>query len=71
MAIIVIKEFFITIINEVILVYVATENMEDEYRLFTILNNRGVPLSSADILKLINLGVIKTCKEQEKYAKKW
>ena len=64
-------EFFITIINEVMLIYVATENMEDAYRLFTILNSRGVPLASSDILKSINLGVINTGKEQEKYAKKW
>ena len=39
--------------------------------MFTILNNRGIPLTSADILKSTNIGAIPTIKEQEKYAKKW
>lgn len=32
-------------------VYVSTDNTEDAFRMFTILNNRGIPLTSADIIK--------------------
>src|SRR5574344_1111720 len=42
------KEFFATLLNDVVLIYVSTKNKEDAYRLFTILNSRGVPLSNAD-----------------------
>jgi len=66
-----IGEFFATLINDVILIYVSTENREDAFRLFTILNSRGVPLSNADILKSINLGAIKDNETQENYAQKW
>lgn len=63
--------FFETLANDVVLIYVATEDKEDAYRLFTILNSRGVPLANSDILKSINLGAIKDKKTQEKYAQKW
>lgn len=66
-----INNFFQMFLNNVILIYISTENKEDAFRLFTILNSRGVPLSNADILKSINLGAIKDKYEQEKYSKKW
>ncbi len=44
--------------------------MEDAFRMFTILNNRGVPLTNADILKSINVGIIEKS-NQEKYAQIW
>jgi uncharacterized protein with ParB-like and HNH nuclease domain len=53
-----------------VLIYVSTENQEDAFRLFTILNNRGTPLTNADILKSINIGQISE-EMREKYAKKW
>lgn len=62
--------YFNTLINDVVLIYVSTEDKEDAYRLFTILNSRGVPLSSADILKSINLGALDDSIQQE-YAEKW
>jgi len=57
--------------NRVVFMYVSTNEFEDSYRLFTILNNRGIPLRNSDILKSENIGVIKDLKEKEKYAKKW
>lgn len=57
--------------NNVLLIYVATEELEDAFRLFTILNSRGIPLTNSDILKSINLGEIKDIKSQEKYGKEW
>jgi uncharacterized protein with ParB-like and HNH nuclease domain len=57
--------------NNVLLIYVATENLDDAFRLFTILNDRGVPLRNSDILKSQNLGALTTDKDKEKYAKLW
>ncbi|MCM3392587.1 DUF262 domain-containing protein [Cytobacillus oceanisediminis] len=54
---------------KVIFIYVSTDNREDAFRLFTILNNRGIPLTSADILKSINIGEIES--DNEKYARVW
>lgn len=54
-----------------VFIYVSTESREDAFRMFTILNNRGIPLTSADILKSINIGEIADEKERDKYAKKW
>jgi len=53
-----------------VFIYVSTESMEDAFRLFTILNNRGIPLTNADILKSINIGIIEK-NSQEKYAQIW
>ncbi len=53
-----------------IFISVSTESMEDAFRMFTILNNRGVPLTSADILKSINIGIIDK-KLQDTYAATW
>lgn len=51
-----IEEFAKFLLNKVVFIYVATEDREDAFRLFTILNNRGIPLTNADILKAINIG---------------
>jgi len=53
-----------------VFIYVSTESMEDAFRMFMILNNRGVPLTNADILKSNNVGIIDK-KDQEKYAQIW
>jgi uncharacterized protein with ParB-like and HNH nuclease domain len=59
------------LMNNVMMIYVATQALDDAFRLFTILNNRGVPLRNSDILKSLNLGELKTEKEKVKYAKLW
>jgi len=41
------------------MIYVASEDISDAFRLFTILNNRGMKLRNSDILKAENLGLIK------------
>lgn len=68
---IVLKVFADFLFNKVIFMYVSTNKFDDAYRLFTILNNRGIQLRNSDILKSINIGVIKDSKEKEKYGKKW
>ncbi|QQE75003.1 DUF262 domain-containing protein [Brevibacillus composti] len=65
------EEFVKFIFNKALFIYVSTENTEDAFRLFTILNNRGIPLTNADILKSQNIGALPTEKEKNKYAKIW
>lgn len=59
------------LLNKVLLIYVSTEDLEDAFRLFTILNDRGIPLRNSDILKSMNLGALDTLDEKIKYAKMW
>lgn len=66
-----VKEFFGFIMDNVQVVYVATEKFEDAFRLFTILNNRGMPLSPSDILKSENLGLILDERVQDAKARDW
>lgn len=64
-------EFLTFLLNRVLMIYVSTENMEDAFRLFTILNDRGIPLRNSDILKSINLGALATASDKLKYAQMW
>ena len=59
------------LLNKVLLIYVSTEDLEDAFRLFTILNDRGIPLRNSDILKSLNLGALDKATEKVKYAKMW
>lgn len=59
------------LINNVVIIYVSTENLDDAFKLFTVLNNRGIKLRSADILKADNLSLISDTKISDKYAENW
>lgn len=63
--------FFEFLLNRVLFIYVSTEDLEDAFRLFTILNNRGIPLRNSDILKSVNLGALTNPADKVKYAKMW
>ncbi len=63
--------FFYFFLNKVLLIYVSTEYLEDAFRLFTILNNRGIPLRPGDILKSVNLGALDNQADKVKYARMW
>lgn len=65
------EEFAGFLLNNALFIYVSTDNTEDAFRMFTILNDRGIPLTSADILKSLNIGEIKNEKEIKKYARIW
>lgn len=64
-------EFFPFFRNKVILIYVASQNLDDAFRMFTVLNNRGIKLRNADILKADNLSLVKEKDKQQEYAKNW
>ena len=59
------------LLNKVLLIYVATQDLNDAFRLFTILNDRGVPLRNSDILKSLNLGALEKDSDKTRYAKLW
>lgn len=68
------------ILQQCYLVVVSTPDLDSAYRIFSVLNNRGLDLSVTDILKADILGKIATqkflseakrIKEEEKYTKKW
>ncbi|SBT05955.1 conserved hypothetical protein [Candidatus Propionivibrio aalborgensis] len=59
------------LLNNALFIYVATEELDDAFRLFTILNDRGIPLSNSDIIKAKNLGAITGEKDRGKWAEYW
>lgn len=63
--------FVAYLLNNALFIYVATEDLDDAFRLFTILNDRGIPLSNSDILKAKNLGAITKESERTKWAEYW
>lgn len=65
------ERFVAYLLNNALFIYVATESLDDAFRLFTILNDRGIPLSNSDILKAKNLGAIDSEKERGKWAEYW
>ena len=67
------RDFLKFIRTRVLLIYVATEDLDDAFRLFAILNDRGVPLRNSDILKSTNLGALDRTNVDEVtcYAKLW
>lgn len=59
------------LLNNALFIYVSTEDLDDAFRLFTILNDRGIPLSNSDILKARNLGAVTKESERNKWAEYW
>lgn len=66
-----IDDFFPYMRSNVLMIYVAAEELEDAFRMFTVLNSRGVKLRNSDILKADNLGKIKDNTKRLELAKKW
>jgi uncharacterized protein with ParB-like and HNH nuclease domain len=70
-----VEEFFRFFRNKVLLIYVASTQLEDAFRLFTVLNDRGMKLRNSDILKTSNLGALKESgaspHEQKQAAQTW
>lgn len=65
-----IDKFIQFIKKQLIFAYVSSDTREQAFRLFTILNNRGIPLTTADILKSLNLNEVDE-KQRNDYAKEW
>ncbi len=65
------EELLQFLLNNVLFIFVATQDLDDAFRLFTILNDRGVPLRNSDILKSTNLGALESDKDKSRYAEIW
>lgn len=66
-----IDEFFPYLRSNVLMIYVSADELEDAFRLFTVMNSRGIKLRNSDILKADNLGKIKDNVKRLECAKKW
>ena len=65
-----VENFFKYLNNKVLMIYVSSSSLEDAFKLFTVMNDRGVKLRNSDILKAMNLKEVLES-EREKYAKEW
>jgi hypothetical protein len=70
-----VEEFFKFFGNKVLLVYVSSPDLDDAFRMFTVLNDRGMKLRGSDILKTMNLRTLSENKvnpaERARWAKRW
>jgi len=65
-----VEDFFKYLNNRVLMIYVSSSSLEDAFKLFTVMNDRGIKLRNSDILKAENLHLVSST-NREKYAKGW
>ena len=65
------KKYASYLFNNVYVVVIKTASFGSAIRLFNVLNTRGLPLSSLDIIKAVNLEAIEDNELREKYANEW
>ena len=67
-----IEDFLPYLLCNVLMIYVSADELDDAFRLFTVMNSRGIKLRNSDILKADNLGKLRndTIKRSE-CAKEW
>ncbi|MES2573799.1 MAG: DUF262 domain-containing HNH endonuclease family protein [Bacteroidota bacterium] len=66
-----VEDFFIHLMNNVLLIFVSSQELDDAFRLFTVLNDRGVKLRNSDILKAENLKFVTDDSKRKNYAIFW
>jgi uncharacterized protein with ParB-like and HNH nuclease domain len=66
-----VEDFFKFFGNRVLLVYVSSPDLEDAFRMFTVLNDRGMRLRGSDILKTSNLRAMYENKVDEAEIRSW
>jgi uncharacterized protein with ParB-like and HNH nuclease domain len=67
-----ISDFFSYLITQVNIIYISSENLGDAFKLFTVINNRGLKLRTSDILKAQNLGALgNNQKDVKYYSEEW
>jgi uncharacterized protein with ParB-like and HNH nuclease domain len=70
-----VEDFFKFFGRKVLLVYVSSPNLDDAFRMFTVLNDRGMRLRGSDILKTSNLRAMHESKANQTeiriWAQKW
>lgn len=66
-----VEDFFQFFGNKVLLVYVSSPDLDDAFRMFTVLNDRGMKLRGSDILKTLNLRALREDKVGDGVVRKW
>ena len=64
-------DFVTFIIGNVVMIYISADSLEDAFRLFSVMNDRGQKLSNSDILKSSNLEKISDDNDRNYYAREW
>lgn len=59
------------LMKKVFLVFITTDTFESSYRLFNVLNNRGLPLNDSDLLKNFLFESAKNKNEKDKINNAW
>lgn len=65
------ESFFQFFRNKVLMVYVASPDLDDAFRMFTVLNDRGMKLRGSDILKTLNLRALREENKSETDIRRW
>jgi uncharacterized protein with ParB-like and HNH nuclease domain len=65
-----VDKFIKYLLQRIVIVAVRTSSLASGFRLFNVINARGLPLSNADLLKSENLRVVSE-KERKKYTQIW
>ncbi|MGA4786739.1 DUF262 domain-containing protein [Nocardia sp. AB354] len=68
-----VKAFATFVVNRCVLIFLAADDLEEAFRLFTVVNDRGKQLRRIDILKAQNISphVIASDEVRRRYAQKW
>ncbi len=66
-----VENFVKYLLNKVYMVYIMTDSRASAFRLFSVLNSRGLALDASDLMKSENLGIIQDITTRNKYANIW
>ena len=64
-------DFCKTILNKIVVLPIECNNQENAMRIFTTLNDRGLPLSDSDIIKGRIYASIQDKDKKKEFASKW
>lgn len=65
------NELILTLLDQVVLLPIHCDSEDDALTIFETINNRGMPLTDADILKAKLYNAAKTENEEDNFIKKW
>lgn len=65
-----IVKYYDYLIEQVKIITITTEDLDNAFRIFSVLNNRGIQLQNADLIKADNIGAIEESKKID-YSLKW
>ena len=66
-----IREFVIFLVQRCFLVAVSTPSQQSAFRVFSVMNSRGLDLQPTDMIKADIIGKLATDEERDGYSKRW